>query len=116
MGAKGKRNLTEVDFKQLKVLQGAGVKTGMIRKITGRSFGAIAQANRAKDWADYQRIGQERSAKLARKSSKTPVPQEDTALILSKLANIENCLNSIVGYLDDKESNAKVNNWRFGRR
>lgn len=117
MGAKGRKNLTEKEFEQIKVLKGAGLKNKQIAEFTRRSVGTVGVLVRFDKFQDYQEYNRQRLLKKPqpRLSAVTfNQPPEDIKLILEKIGTIELLLNELVNHITEKESTAKLNKWRFG--
>lgn len=120
------KKITESEFNNIKLLQQAGLNKSKASAVTKRSWGSIDSAFKSKDYTGYlEQIAQNTARIKAQKELKTPQPEEeqpqetasprpveDTELLLTKVTNIENCLNELLTIFRDKEAKANVLFWR----
>lgn len=127
-GKTGKKHLSNKDYETIKLLKEAGVATKMIKDITGRSASTICLIAKSESFEDY------RLTLAASRKPKTLVPplqepeidnkispltldiKNNTELILDRLGNVENAVNILLEIWNEKQSNERVNKWRFGSR
>ena len=77
MGSKFK-NMNEVEFTKIRALVTAGVSTGVIRQVTGRSYATVNYVQRSSTFKDYQTIIRAIVAK--QKASKPTIEMPKSAI------------------------------------
>lgn len=113
-GTKGTKRLTEKEFKNIKLLQQAGLNASQAADVTKRSSGLTSMVYRCDTLKDYKQYRQKLTHK-SKAEAVAPAPSvvgEDAHLILDRLKTIEDCLNQLLHIIEDKEAKANASFWR----
>lgn len=125
--SKGYKQVTEAEFKNIKLMQQAGLMPVQVHKITGRTAGTIASCMKFETLADYKAFHLARkNERLAREATPSPKPepqpQEDFSLVLSgldrieaRMASCELALNELLRHQTEQADHDKVSRWSLGR-
>jgi hypothetical protein len=135
MGAKGKKNMTDKDFKIIKALLNAGASTSIIRQATGRSPQVVSTVRDSGDFKDYKRLTTKRyEARVVKRQTSaedgttysqpvaTHIPQHEVkpvnkyeAKVLDKLDRIAEATEALLRIEQTRHDSEKAQGWRFGK-
>lgn len=116
-GVKGTKRLSEAEFNKIKKLQDAGLSVGVTVKVTGRSWSSVHgvyNASSLKEYRSKNAAARRRypSTNKAEANTDNVRPAEDMELVISKLNNLESCMNELLQIFRDKEAKANVAFWK----
>lgn len=114
MSNKGKKNLSREEFDKIKDLQGYGLKQVQVMKIVGRSSPTVSQVFRFDTFEEYLAFNRERQSKPEIQQVHPPAHNEDLSLLFVNLVEINQKLDILIEFEQERLDHAKVNKWKFG--
>lgn len=115
-----KKYLTQPEFSTIKALQEVNLPIGQVVKVTNRSYNTVKSVFEHDTLEAHKQAIKQRG--LAYKSVLLPseaatalapkLPVEDYELLLSKITNIETCLNTLLDIFQGREAKANVAFWK----